>query len=78
MTAAHTKRTIRLGHRPLGQGVVAHAPRGLMVDRASCLMAVAIGSTPAAVKLASEQLPGYLTPGYRWTGRDQSQAGDTG
>jgi hypothetical protein len=78
MTAAHAEPRIRLGHDPLGQGPVAHAPRGAMADRASCLIAVAIVSTLAVIILASDQLPGFPAAGCHWLGRDQSQAGHIG
>jgi hypothetical protein len=69
---------MRLGHDPLRQGVVAHALRGPMADRGSCLIAVAIVSTATAIIFAWDQLPGFLAPGCRWLGRDQCQAGDIG
>ena len=78
MTGAHAKPTIRLGRDPLRQGLVAHPPPGPMTDRASCPIAIAIVSTATAIILACDQLPGFLAPGCRWPGRDQSLAGDIG
>ena len=78
MTGAHAKPTIRRSRDPLRQGPVAHALRGLVADRATCLSAVAIVSTLAVVILAFDQVPGFLAPGCHCLGRDQSEAGAIG